>query len=71
MGVSPARCWVIEDSVAGVEAAVSANMAAVGFVGGRHCGEDQADRLRAAGAVTILEDLTALPDLIGSLAVAE
>ena len=37
MGADPARCVVIEDSVPGVRAAVSAGMAAIGFCGGSHC----------------------------------
>ncbi|MBF0393513.1 MAG: HAD family hydrolase, partial [Alphaproteobacteria bacterium] len=36
MGVDPADCLVIEDSVAGIRAAVSADMRPIGFVGGGH-----------------------------------
>ncbi len=36
MGVKPDRCLVIEDSLAGVEAGVSARMNVVRFIGGSH-----------------------------------
>ena len=36
MGVPPAACVVIEDSVAGVEAGVAAGMRVIGFTGGTH-----------------------------------
>jgi HAD superfamily hydrolase (TIGR01509 family) len=50
MGVPPARCLVIEDSVAGVTAARAAGMIVLGFTGGSHCLDGHADRLRLAGA---------------------
>lgn len=36
MGVSPENCLVIEDSLAGIQAARSAEMRVVGFLGGNH-----------------------------------
>lgn len=50
MGVAPARCVVIEDSVFGVEGARAANMRALGFTGGSHVGPDHGPRLLARGA---------------------
>ena len=50
MDVEPASAIVLEDSEAGVRAAVAANMVAIGFLGGSHIGDDHEDRLRAAGA---------------------
>ena len=47
MGVEPARCAVVEDSVYGVQAAVAAGMPAYGFAGGL----TPADLLEDAGAV--------------------
>lgn len=40
MGVEPARCLVVEDSAMGIEAALAANMAVIGFVGGSHAQYD-------------------------------
>lgn len=50
MGLSPARCLVIEDSVAGVTAARAAGMSVLGFTGGSHCRDGHAEKLRQAGA---------------------
>ena len=50
MNVSPAECVVIEDSTAGVQAAIAAGMRVIGFVGGSHCGPGHAEKLRQAGA---------------------
>lgn len=56
LGIEPARCVVVEDSVGGIRAAVAAGMKAVGFVGGGHVLQGQAERLEAAGAVEILRN---------------
>ncbi|MEA2818904.1 MAG: hypothetical protein QOJ86_908 [Bradyrhizobium sp.] len=65
MGVSPARCLVIEDSVSGIAAALAAGMAVLGYHGGSHCRPGHADTLRAAGAAVTFDDMRELPDLIG------
>ena len=64
MNVPPARCLVIEDSVAGVTAALAAGMAVLGYHGGSHCRPDTAATLRAAGAAITFDDMRQLPDLI-------
>jgi HAD superfamily hydrolase (TIGR01509 family) len=64
MGVAPARCLVIEDSVPGVTAARAAGMTVFGFCGGSHCEPTDAARLAAAGAATIFDTMTELPGLI-------
>ncbi len=67
MGVDPARCLVIEDSLAGVLAAKAAGMRVVGFVGGSHLQADQAGSVLAqAGADPIFSDMRALGHLLAT-----
>lgn len=40
MGYHPNDCIVIEDSLAGIEAAIAANMRVIGFLGGSHAHYD-------------------------------
>jgi HAD superfamily hydrolase (TIGR01509 family) len=64
MNVSPQRSVVIEDSVSGVAAGISAGMTVLGFVGGSHCVAGDGDKLRAAGATVVFDDMRRLPELI-------
>ena len=60
MAVGSERCLVVEDSVAGVTAAMAAGMRCIGFTGGAHCAKDHRERLTAAGATTVISDLRQL-----------
>ena len=64
MNVAPAQCLVIEDSTAGIAAAVAAGMTPVGFAGGCHCGPDHADRLHRAGAQTVFSTMAEVTDYL-------
>jgi HAD superfamily hydrolase (TIGR01509 family) len=67
MGEIPARSIVIEDTTLGVTAARAAGMAAIGFAGGSHAVEHLADRLKTAGADTVVGAMTELPTAIEHL----
>jgi HAD superfamily hydrolase (TIGR01509 family) len=64
MGVSPTRCIVIEDSVAGVTAAKSAGMTCIGFTGGSHCNDGHSSRLGNAGADVIVNRIDAVQSFV-------
>jgi HAD superfamily hydrolase (TIGR01509 family) len=67
MRVAPETCVVIEDSIAGVEAAKAAGMIAIGFAGGSHCRPDHADRLRRAGAGKVLMNMPSLSEYLATV----
>ncbi|CAN5908897.1 HAD family hydrolase [soil metagenome] len=67
MGVEPADCVVVEDSVHGVRAGRAAGMAVIGFTGGGHCPDGYADVLTAAGAHTVIGDFAALTAAVEGL----
>ncbi len=64
MNTPPSRCVVIEDSVPGITGARAAGMAVIGFTGGSHSRPGDADRLRHAGAMLVIDDMRALPALV-------
>jgi len=67
MLAAPARCQVIEDSLPGIAAALAAGMTVLGFHGGSHCRPGHGDRLRAAGAAAIFDDMRQLPGLVARI----
>ncbi|WP_085619086.1 HAD family hydrolase [Thalassospira alkalitolerans] len=69
MDVRPEQAVVIEDSVAGVKAAVAAGMTCIGYVGGGHYEKDRDDartRLYDAGADIVFDNMRDIADLIRS-----
>jgi HAD superfamily hydrolase (TIGR01509 family) len=67
MGARPRDCIVVEDSPAGVTAAVAAGMMAVGFVGGSHAADELGEQLKAAGARATVADLRHLKGAVVAL----
>jgi haloacid dehalogenase superfamily, subfamily IA, variant 3 with third motif having DD or ED len=61
LGVEPARCVVVEDSVAGLNAARAAGMKTIAFVGASHIPEGYADALRKMGMTRIMKHMDELP----------
>ena len=66
-GTAPADCYVVEDSPAGVSAAVAAGMTAIGFVGGGHAALNLGSHLTAAGAKMVIADMRALKGAVVNL----
>jgi HAD superfamily hydrolase (TIGR01509 family) len=64
MDVRPSKCIVVEDSTAGIAAAVTAGMKTIGFVGGSQTPGRLANDLVAAGARAVIADMRALKSTI-------
>ena len=63
VGVPPARCLVVEDTVTGVAAGVAAGATVVGY-SPSPVGHGSPEALRAAGAVRVIADMGELPALL-------
>lgn len=66
-GASPAKTFVIEDSVHGIAGAVSAGMRVIGFTGGAHSYPGHADMLTEAGAETVIRRWSDLGGVLEAL----
>lgn len=64
MGAPAEECIVVEDSIAGVSAALAARMRVIGFAGGGHCRDGHRDRLQRAGAPRVAADADELLGLL-------
>ncbi len=67
MEIAAKDCYVVEDSPAGVTAAVAAGMTAIGFVGGSHAEPSLAANLTSAGAAAVIADMRALKTAVVDL----
>ncbi|MDR5778507.1 HAD family hydrolase [Caballeronia sp. LZ065] len=66
LDVDPARCLVVEDSVAGLTAARAAGMKTIAFVGASHIPSGYAQVLRETGITRIMEHMDELPALVAA-----
>jgi len=67
MGIDPADCIVIEDSVHGVTGARAAGMRVLGFTGASHILDGHDALLHQAGVEAVFDDLSKLPALLQQL----
>ena len=68
MQVAPADCIVVEDSPAGISAALDAGMAVLAFTGGSHAqSASHRQRLEALGPRLVFGDMRLLPSLVRDL----
>ncbi len=68
MGYTPDKCVVIEDSVAGLQAAKAANMCSIGFTGGTHAEvAGLHEKLKSLDPNMIISDMSTLPQAIKRL----
>jgi len=64
LGVEPARCAVVEDTVTGVAAGIAAGATVFGY-SPPEAGHDTPQALRRAGAVQVFSDMVELPLVLG------
>ncbi len=67
LGINPAECLAVEDSINGVVSARAAGMRTVGFTAGKHCLDGHDDLLLEAGAELVVESMFELKDWLEQL----
>jgi HAD superfamily hydrolase (TIGR01509 family) len=67
VGIDAEDCIVVEDSPAGVSAAVAAGMTAIGYVGGTHAAPNLGGELSKSGARAVIHDMRALKGAVVAL----
>ncbi|WP_144106980.1 HAD family hydrolase [Paraburkholderia sp. BCC1886] len=65
LGIDPARCAVVEDTVTGATAGVAAGATVFGYCP-KELGHSSAAALLAAGAVQVFQDMASLPALLAA-----
>ena len=67
MGVDPAKCVVVEDSLVGVTAGLAAGMITIGILGISHNPEQVKENMKKAGVVHILDSWPEITKLVEAL----